>query len=273
MLVDTLFMDQIKGKTFHGKKLLLLHHLQGFEKGALSQEEIQQLKGFDSFLVSSKFSKNFLLKEGFTKQIVVIEPALHFAPNQNDKKVNPFHILLVSNIIERKGILPFLISFHAVFSNQITERKIELSIIGDTEMEVDYLQKVNDFISGQAFLKELNPIKGLRTKDELVENYQKSNVFVSAASMETFGMALQEAIAFSVPIFALKAGYVSAHLDDQSSFGFSNMKKLVLALLELYQYPNKHQSILSAAQNRTKATNFPTWEEKAKYLKKFFTQL
>ena len=269
LLVDTLFMNQVLANDFKGKKILIVHHLEGFEKGALSQEEKIQLKEFDAFLVSSSFSQTFLQEEGFLKPISVIEPALHFEAQTLDKSFDSFNILLVSNIIQRKGILPFLQAFQKVFANQLSDRKIELAIVGDSSMDISYQQKVAEYISASPFLKALNPIQGHKSKEEMGSMYHHSNVFVSAASMETFGMALQEAMAFSLPLFALKAGHVTAHLDKQSSFGFENLEELCFALLEFYQKPNEHQRILSFAKKRTLESSYPTWDNKAKELKTF----
>ena len=50
---------------------------------------------------------------------------------------------------------------------------------------------------------------GSLSREQVQEKLQTATLYLSTSSMETFGMALQEAKAFGLPILALKAGYTA----------------------------------------------------------------
>ena len=72
---------------------------------------------------------------------------------------------------------------------------------------------------------------GSLSREELVRKYREAALYLSSSEMETFGMALQEARAFGLPILALEGGYVSRHISvGENGYLFKNIPGLAEGL-------------------------------------------
>ena len=67
------------------------------------------MQKFDGFVVNSGFTAMHLVNNGLLQKKVFIPPAIDFElPKKKVKEIPPIKVLLVANLAERKGILPFL---------------------------------------------------------------------------------------------------------------------------------------------------------------------
>ena len=91
-------------------------------------------------------------------------------------------------------------------------------------------------------------------------------MFVSAADMETFGMAVHEARAFGLPVLALDAGHVRAHLtspDHGSLFG--SLDELTEACIALIRDPDECGRVAARAHAARLADDY-SWDAAAERL-------
>jgi glycosyltransferase involved in cell wall biosynthesis len=89
---------------------------------------------------------------------------------------------------------------------------------------------------------------------------------VSAARMETYGMALAEAKAHGLPILASEGGNVRDHFrDGHDGLLFASIAELAQGLLELARAPARLQHLLAAAALEASSARY-TWDDAAESL-------
>lgn len=214
-LVDSLHLTDIHLLNHLENKYLIVHHLESLfpSKGEdgralFEQNERPLLEQFDGFLVTSTFTKHYLEAKGIDQAIHCILPGLDYSFASGTKRFDQVHAIMVANLIERKGILPFL----EALQNK-SNREWKLSLVGNIEMEQTYAHKCLNLINeleGVEYLGEL-------PQKEVFELYEKANLFLSTAYMETYGMAIQEAKQAGLPLLLLNGGNACNHLDKDTT--------------------------------------------------------
>jgi len=154
-IVDTLYLDEMKEMLKVKKKehafYLLVHHLQSLyppkshtSKAWFNEKERAFLIQYDGFITTSQYTADYLRNHSIKKPTVVIPPALSFRPKQLPlRKARPIKALLAANVIERKGILPFLTKLQHQF---IDPQYFSLEIAGDLTMEKDYAKHCQQLV-------------------------------------------------------------------------------------------------------------------------------
>ena len=254
--IDTLYMErwatnpspkpgQIVG--------LLVHHLeslyppQGVDSDAyfLKYEQVI-LQQFDAFLVTSRFTRDYLRERGFNeKPIIVVPPALHQIPDIRISAESHLRALMVANLIERKGILELL----RALAKRVGEvGEWSLTVIGSEELEPEYAAACRQFVLGSPGLVKSVQFTGPLDHESVMEHFQSSNLFVSAAKMETYGMALQEAVAVGLPILALAGGHVQAHVKGGGNgYLFGNVEEMADRFVQLSHEEELRRKLVEGA--------------------------
>jgi glycosyltransferase involved in cell wall biosynthesis len=251
-LLDSLFLNAsyqwFWEKYPEKEKMIIFHHLDclELEDAGASKRCFGTYKRYfeqaNSILVTSEFSRKWLCEHGINPEKVIVKtPQIGWeVSNSNAKTDNKFIGLMVANLIPRKGILPFLKSLSSALSVDLS---FEMLIAGSPQLDPKYAQackkevKTSPFLSSRIkFLGEIPPAK-------MPELYERADVFISASSMETFGMALQEAKHFGVPILALgsetQGGNISSFFSTPNSGQlFQDMQNLALAFRDLVEVNN-----------------------------------
>ena len=273
-IVDTLYLEQMKdllmmkkeGQSFH----LLVHHLQSLyppknytSKEWFDEKERDLLVSFDGFITTSDYTANYLRGHRMKRPIVVIPPALSFIPPQIPaRKSRPIKALLAANVIERKGILPFL----EILEDQVIDPQyFSLEIAGDLTMEKRYADKCLQLVKDTAlhsYCRFLGPLSPQATQDK----YRTANLLIATSFFETYGMTLQEAVAWKLPILAIKGGNTAYHVEDGlNGYLFDNINDLVVRLNTLIKNQEWMDLLLKqTAQTGTKTAY--TWEDAAEKL-------
>lgn len=268
--VDTLFMADlatVKEASAGQNRFLILHHLESlFPPKGISPDRLFQSKEkkildqFKGFLATSSFSKEYLIQRAYAEeQIFVIPPALCFEPPKGKREVEQIKALIVANLVERKGILEFIEIF-----NRYKERPqdFQLKIIGSTEIEPEYARLCKEKLSQNSFLSNRIHFLGAVDPSEMVNHYAWSNLLISAAAMETFGMAIQEALASGVPVLCIRGGYSEEHIQiGETGFSYSSIPELVDGFIKLSKEQSVHQKLCE--QLFQKNTLAYTWEHAA----------
>lgn len=272
---DTLYFAQLA--TFLPKKtntaqfFLIVHHLESLyppknwtSKDYFLEKEYPILKLFDGFLTSSQFTANYLVDNYLVTKKIVLPPAINFQPIINTKKSTAdIQAVMVANLVERKGILPFLKSL--VKSPIIQQAKnLQLHLIGTNKMEPNYAEACLQLIEKDPELKKIISYHGQLSSLQVHSFYQEANLFLSTAFMETYGMSLQEARAFRLPILALKGGNVENHVENgRTGWLVDNMSEVVHRLENLVKRPKDLVQIQQCIVQQT-SNNFYNWETAAK---------
>lgn len=261
---DSLYLFK-KSKAKKGKHYLLVHHLESLyppqdwtSKAFSNTQEMQYLKHFDGFITSSNYTREYLEEAGFGHlPIITVLPALATRPKVVSSAPNtPLKVILVANIIERKGIYPFL--------KHLSEEKItniSITIIGEGRLEPAYFLKCEPFwISSNVI-----DYKGSLPHGDVLAAYAESDLFISTSYMETYGMAIQEAVACGVPLLLLEGGNVKNHLHNRNGYLCQTLPELVERLRQL---STDTTSLKAMKKNAITLANKPmrTWRDAAREL-------
>lgn len=270
--VDTLcvgFIDSVqKSKNRMDEIFLIVHHLRSLEpdlsREEYSQEYTKEQKVFDAvsgFLVTSPFTQNVLNERGLSgKPIFVVPPALSIFPSQTKKQVRGFLGLMVSNLIPRKGILQFL----EELGKGVTEKdEFQIQIVGRFDIDPEYSQKCQAAAERNPILKKSVRFCGPASLTRLKKIYESSSIFISASKMETYGMALQEARSFRLPMLALDRGYVKAHISPgENGYVYRSIEELSGACLGFIREPERI-SQLQKERLDSKEKSLYSWNDAA----------
>jgi glycosyltransferase involved in cell wall biosynthesis len=270
--VDTLNLREAEGlahKTAEQHTVLVVHHLPSLEPGISPEDpaiglERATLPLFDRFLVTSDFTADLLVRRGFSReQIMTVEPGLPAVELGPAAIEPPFRALLVGNLIARKGIRDLL--FALAKSVEPTDA-FSLDIVGHADLDPAYAETVGRVITRTPALAERVRWHSTTSYEEMSGHYQQASVLISAASMETFGMALAEARAYGVPILALDGGYVSRQFTSGVNGRlFTSIAALVEEFLRLVRDGTAMQALFTSAR-RTATPGPDTWNRAARRL-------
>lgn len=210
--LDSIWMDQLNEMSVLPDGLIV-HHLGSFYPETTAQsaeEELHLLSKVPRYLCTSPFTKERLLAYGFAAEAcIVIEPGMHLAVPQTRTFPSTSGGLMVANLVPRKGVLPFLQALRKQMSD---DQSFHLTIAGSHELNPDYASSCRELVKSSpglthsvTFLKDLTP-------DEMLTEYLTHSFLVSAAGMETYGMAIREAICLGLPVLCLNnSGYAHQH--------------------------------------------------------------
>jgi glycosyltransferase involved in cell wall biosynthesis len=238
LLWDTLYLDQLEFLNPLQANWLIVHHLESlFPPAGISsrawfeKNERSKLEQFDGYLVSSPFTAKYLQENGFDiEKILVITPALSFKPMVGNKDFDKVKALMVANVQHRKGIKPLL----RALAKRPRIPGFSLTIAGSLEMEPEYAQSCLEFIENNPYLKEVIHFGGPKSPEEVIQLYEQSNLYISTAFMETYGMSLQEASAVGLPLLVLDGGNAANHVKEgENGFVLTDIHSLVAQLQQL----------------------------------------
>jgi glycosyltransferase involved in cell wall biosynthesis len=224
--VDSLYLNELPSirdncRSNHTIGLLthylpsLVHRGANVQRWQLSLEEQRALDAADAFLVSSPFMRNALENLVISKRrTLVVEPGC--LPPKCDTQVPAGAVvsaILVANLTPGKGIEPFL----RELAKQVRPSdNFMLKIVGSVDLDKPYALACEQVARAHPKLSECVVFCGARCPSAALEEISRSNLFVSASVMETFGMALSEARTIGVPILAHAGGNVRAHLEKKT---------------------------------------------------------
>lgn len=116
-----------------------------------------------------------------------------FRPSTNVKTENNVNILFVSRLIERKGlqhIIPLLKNIQ-----QESNKKVCLTVVGDGP----YKDKLERLIAEKQ-VSNMVMFEGVKKGQELVEQYQKGDIFILPSSNEGMPNVVLEAMSSGLPV-------------------------------------------------------------------------
>jgi glycosyltransferase involved in cell wall biosynthesis len=270
-LFDTLELEQVSRlppRTAEQRIGLVVHHLPSLEPGEKETNafanEHTRLRHFDFFIATSDFTHGLLKSRGFAESAILTVPPGTSSGNDEPGAPRayeaPLSAVIVANLIPRKGVLPLL---EALAAREPTTAAFFLRVIGRTDMDPAYAEACRRTAAVSPSLRDAVRIEGPVAHARLGEVYEASHLFVSAAFVETFGMAVHEARAHGLPILALDGGYVCRHFTDgDDGFSCHSHADLARKLGELAGDERRMTTLFERARE-TRPTTLTTWREAA----------
>ncbi|MET0411511.1 MAG: glycosyltransferase family 4 protein [Polyangiaceae bacterium] len=270
-LFDTLDLAQIVAATAQGPvgpRGLIVHHLPSLEPGLPGDHpslelEARALPWFDFYLSTSAFTTRLLGARGLDpRRLLTVRPGVASCQRSRTRSAAPpLRALLVGNLIARKAVLELLDGLRAA-----GDEAFELSIVGRSDLDPAYARACAQRVASTPGLSSRVRFLGVQPYERMSELYDAAHVLVSAARMETYGMALAEAKAHGLPILASEGGNVRDHFrDGHDGLLFASIPELAQGLLELASAPARLERLLAAAALAASTAPY-SWDDAAESL-------
>jgi glycosyltransferase involved in cell wall biosynthesis len=274
--IDTLnlaeFLDCLQERRARQQRILVVHLLPSMrpdldpadpaQARALAIERAA-LPCFDGFLTTSSYTREILRAAGMTQAIMTVRPAPPDAAGARARRSAPAVMrgLMVGNLVAGKGILPFL---EALDARLAPGDRFALDLVGRTDMEPAYAGACRRAITPR--LAGMVHVRGEVAYEDMGAWYGAASALVSASQMESFGMALQEARAWGLPILACDAGNVrNQFTPGENGYLHATIPDLADGFLALVRDPARMQRLFARAQE-TRPDSGYTWDEAARAL-------
>jgi len=275
--VDTLYLEAIaryihfkqEDQQFH----LIVHHLESLfppetytSDAYFEEKEKRLLQLFDGFLTTSQYTATYLKERRLTQESLVLPPALETLPEDIPlRKAIPIKAIIVANVVKRKGILPFLQAFQKQYIKEPLPY-LSIDIVGGGTIENGYGLICKTVVASNPVLKQRIHFIGSKSPQAMPDSYRNSNLLISTSFFETYGMALQEAVAWKLPIIAIKGGNSTNHIEEGiNGYVVNSTEELVQQIWEVARNKENLQNLLKSAYN-WKGKKEKTWREKARIL-------
>ena len=249
----------------HDQRLVLVvHHLPSLEPQPNTEAvelERAALPRFDGYLCTSPFTSEVLTTRGFDlRRIMTVTPGLPAVELGPPGYEPPLRALFVGNLVARKGVLPLL---EALAAQAYEEDTFSLEIRGRDDLEPSYANACRGEPARSRVLAERVRFLAPVPYGEMGAVYRRSGLLVSAASMETYGMALAEARAHGVPILTQDGGYARHHvIEGETGATFSTVDALADEFLRLARNPEATRTLRENARRRA-TPGVATWSRAA----------
>jgi len=254
--VDSLYLSalpDLRARFEHETQLgLLLHYLPSLlgapqlrTAAELSATELRALEAADVILTPSEYLRELIAEICPGKRCICVTPGVQVT-QPGGASVRDGSALLICNVTENKGVLPFLRELAQVVQ---PEAAFELAIAGDLQLEAAYARACVALCDQHEWLREHVRFLGGVPQSELFVRLARASVLVSASRIESYGMALAEARALGTPILALPGGNIAHHVAADSGGQLARTpRELAQALCALVADPAERGLRLTRAR-------------------------
>lgn len=202
--VDTLFMDRVAAWSDRAPVGLLTHWLpslvrvgEGVAMEELGDDERATLRSAAAFVVPSPFMREVLMRLGVAaERIGIVEPG-SAGELRARRSADRLRAVLVGNVTEGKGVLELVEALRG-------SEGISLRIVGSMTADAAYADRVRAAVEGMDV-----ELVGAVPHERCLAIVSESDVLVSASRMESYGMAIADALACGVPVVARRGGNVA----------------------------------------------------------------
>lgn len=273
-LVDSLCLSALQAclpRRRPGQRFLLIVHYLPSLAPELDQDdptlapmlavERQVLAQVDGFLTTSPFTRAVLIQRGLdAARIATVPPALPERDIPPLEYPGMFRGLMVGNLSPIKGVLALL---EALAARLAPGERFSMEIAGRLDMDAEYAAACARLVDGSAVLRDAVRLRGAVPYEDMDACYHQASVFVSASRMETYGMALQEARRYGLPILAHAGGHAHSHFEHgENGYLYGSMADLADGCVALMRDPARAKALFEAAQ-RMRADRAGTWRDAA----------
>ena len=214
------------------------------------------VRSADRLIANSLDTRRRLIKLGVrSEKIVVITPPAQALPmpRRIEKQNSVKQIICPANIDTRKGQKILVEAMHRIHDNQVTA--IFPGLVKDTK----YHQELRSLVS-QYGLEHRIRFAGYLEGYEMAEAYSQSSICVIPSLHDSYGMTVQEAMRFGLPVIASRVGGLTEQIED----GINGILvppgdpgALAKAIQCVVNDSNLRECLVNNAKEKTKT--FPTW--------------
>ena len=250
-IVVTEHWSRVHDKSIEDYRIDLLKHI------------VEEAKEF--ICVSEPLKNSVLELTNSTRTIRVIPNMVneHFyyeeAANTNH---NEFYFIAIGRMTETKRFSFLVKAFAQAFPNQ---EDVKLRIVGDGPLYEEVKTKIK-----QLNLENRVKMYGFLPREQTANLLRRSDAFVSASIIETFGVPFIEAMACGKPVIGIKGCPIEPYINSNNGklFDKDSLSSLVTTCQKLYRNINKY----SGEQTAANATNNFSEKAIANRLLKVYTE-
>lgn len=261
--------------------LSLVHHLRSSELRPAWRNtfyrwiETQYIRTVDGFIFNSKTTQQVVnrLLEYRKPGVIAYPPTDRFgAPIQEQQiieraQTDPFRILFLGNVIQRKGLHTLLGAVRTLPSG------FRVDVIGSLTSEPAYARKTQKYIS-ENHLSSSVFLHGPLDKEPLIEKLTQAHVLAVPSSYEGFGIVYLEGMCFGLPAIGTNTGAAGEVIDHgKTGYLFDPQDSTSLAR-QLRSLAEDRGLLARLSLNaRERYLRQPSWEETAKNIRRFLYQI
>lgn len=211
----------------------------------------------DRFIVNSHFLKNELTRLGIKQnRITVIPPVGQELPTPDNVQRNKgsWQIICPCNIYHKKG-QEILIKALALMG----DKQVSVKLVGLVK-DQGYYQQLVKLVEQNGLSEQVN-FCGFKEGVSLAQEYAKANILVFPSLFEPYGMVVQEAMRFGLPIIASDTGGIPEQVRDGIEALLvppGDAQALAQAIRKIIDNPNLRETLIKNAQEKLKT--FPSWK-------------
>jgi glycosyltransferase involved in cell wall biosynthesis len=266
LFVDSLLLDTLEPKDLdfirRARSFFLLHYLPSFGDDALEKLSVRErevLACFNGIVTTSVYSRQRVETSLESVPVVAIEPGVTEPERLSVRALPGLRALMVANLTRNKGVLPFLQHLADQWEDGDS---FVLSIVGRHDMEPDYAASCRRCIEESSLSSSVMLIGSVPHRD-IHSWYAGHNLFISASAFETFGMAIQEARSFGLPLLVLDRGYAGRHVvQGENGYVYDSISMLVKGFLDLTKDTDRFNRLQEAGCRAASRANH-TWKDAA----------
>jgi glycosyltransferase involved in cell wall biosynthesis len=221
--IDSLYLDrlaELRNKNARGRRLVLVAHYlptlvahgDAWRAQHATPIERQAIACVDAVLTTSTTMARAILALAPDVPVAQVEPGVE-VERAHPVLADPPRAVLIANVTEGKGILPFL---RALLSSVRDTDRFGLCVAGSTSREPVYALACRDLVQAHCTSLAKVTFLGAVSHDAAMRELARADVLVSASRMESYGMVLAEARAAGLPILATTGGHAAAHVATEA---------------------------------------------------------
>lgn len=201
--IDSLYLPRMEGRWTQQPAGLFVHYLPSVFEGRseLTPFEVDALAGASTLMCTGAWMREAIIGLGAdAERTAVVTPGVHAVEPVASLPESPVVAVVVGTVTERKGILPLLEALRV----RMPVGSWRLEVLGDLRADADYASACQRTADGMPVV-----FRGAIPPPRAREAIAASHMLLSAASVESYGMAIAEAQAFGVPVVARRGGHVA----------------------------------------------------------------
>lgn len=201
----------------------------------------------DSFnCVGEKLKQSVIELTNTTKNIQVIPNMVNpiFSYEEQPPK-NKFEFIAIGRLVETKRFGLLIDAFSKAFPDN---NNVYLNIVGDGPLYKKLKEQIENIgMNDRIFMH------GYLQREKTADLLKKSDAFVSASVIETFGVPFIEAMACGKPVIGIKDSSIETYINESNGelFEQDNIKELINSLVKLYKNKQNYD-----AKKISKAANY-----------------
>ena len=223
------------------------------------------LNALDFFVVTGSRTETSLLRRGVpAARITLAEPGIasRFRPAEQPSvnRDQAIRLLSVGSVSARKNQC-----LTAQALSELGDARFRWTVMGSLVAEPEEADRLRRIAAGSGLLERVD-LAGPVEEERVASQLRSTDLFVSASTMEWYGMAVAEAVASGVPVLSFRVGSAADWVTGGENgylFEPTDPNAFCGCLRSLVTDPEKIEPLLAAAQERCARLTLPSWDEVA----------